>query len=274
MAAGRLGAGQYYGVLLHKQEVAGFTLTESTYVPGLRIPRHSHERAYFGLLLRGGYTETYDGSRRECGPASLVFHPGHETHAEQFCGAGGRLFRVEVGPGRLEQIRTHSRVLEGPAHFRGGCLSVLAGRLYREFGVADELSPLAIEGLVLELLAGASRDLWSPGPGEVPRWLGQARDLLHARFAERLDVEGVARTVGVHPVHLARVFRRHYRRTPGDYVRRLRVEHACRLLSGSDAPLAEVALAAGFADQSHLTRTFRRLTGTTPAAFRAVRRAR
>jgi AraC family transcriptional regulator len=78
----------------------------------------------------------------------------------------------------------------------------------------------------------------------------------------------------VHPAHLAREFRRRRHCTIGGYVRRLRVEFACRELSSTDAPLAEIALAAGFSHQSHLTRTFKELTGMTPAKFRALSRAR
>jgi len=57
-------------------------------------------------------------------------------------------------------------------------------------------------------------------------------------------------------------------------VRKLRVDAACRQLTTSDKPLSEIALSAGFADQSHFTKTFRRLTRTTPGEFRRSFRAR
>ena len=62
----------------------------------------------------------------------------------------------------------------------------------------------------------------------------------------------------VHPVHLAQTFRKFYRCTIGDYVRSLRIEFACRQLAATKMPLSEIALLAGFADQSHFTRTFRK----------------
>jgi AraC family transcriptional regulator len=77
----------------------------------------------------------------------------------------------------------------------------------------------------------------------------------------------------VHPVYLACAFRRHYRSTVGEYVRRLRVEFACRELSATRAPLAQVALAAGFADQSQFSRTFKRVVGLTPTEYRKMFRA-
>jgi AraC family transcriptional regulator len=91
---------------------------------------------------------------------------------------------------------------------------------------------------------------------------------VHDRFNDPLSLEAIAAAVGVHPSHLARVFRQQHQCTVGEYVRRLRLEFACHHLTTSDTPLAEIALAAGFADQSHFTKTFRRHIGTPPAQFR------
>ena len=131
----------------------------------------------------------------------------------------------------------------------------------------DALSPLAVEGLTLEILAAAAR-LDRDAGRALPPWLRQARELLDDRFAEPLSLGEVAAAVGVHPVHLAACFRRHFRASVGEYLRQRRVEAAARLLTATDTPLAEVALAVGFADQSHFTRTFRRHTGRTPSRYR------
>jgi AraC family transcriptional regulator len=83
-------------------------------------------------------------------------------------------------------------------------------------------------------------------------------------------VAEIARAAGVHPVYLARTFREHHGMTIGEYVRKLRIEHACRLISTTGAPLSEIALAAGFCDQSHFSRTFKRVTGSSPAEYRRL----
>jgi AraC family transcriptional regulator len=269
-----LSAGRYFGTMLRKCEQRHFTLTESAYPGLLRIPRHAHERAYCCLLVDGAYTEDFGSRCRTCRPSTILVHPSGEVHAEHFAPSGGRLFRIEPTDDCLEHIRSYSSVLDRPATFHGGALAHLAGRLYREFSRPDEFALLAMEGLAFELLAESARRAGRASAGEPPRWLARVRELLHARRAEPFDLQSIADAGGVHPVHLIRSFRRYLGVTPADYVRRLRVEQACRMLVQSRMPLIEIALEVGFADQSHFTRTFRRVMGVTPAVYRAAARHR
>jgi AraC family transcriptional regulator len=96
--------------------------------------------------------------------------------------------------------------------------------------------------------------------------------MLHAQFTEGIRTAEVADAVGVHPAHLARVFRNHFKLSMGSYVRGLRLDWAARELIRSNTSLSAVALAAGFADQSHFTRFFKRHTGLTPYGYRQAMR--
>ena len=127
---------------------------------------------------------------------------------------------------------------------------------------------------MLELVAGLSRQRNMRLDQKRPRWLDRVMEILDAGFHDSLNLAGVAKAVDVHPVHIARMFRRHFGLTPGEYVRQLRIDFACRQLSQSDASLVEVALAAGFAHQAHFSRVFKTQTGLTPSEFRKVCRQR
>ena len=257
-----------YGTVLRSSAVARFTLTETAYPPRLKLPEHSHQTAYFCFILQGTFTEVYGRHSRTRSASTLVYHPPEEVHSDQFH-SRVRCFNVQINAHLHQQVVELSR----PADFQGGTLTHLATKLYREFRGMDEVSALVIEGLALEMVAAAARSV-KTSRGVPPPWLGRAREMLHENFAEGLTVADIAAAVGIHPTHLAREFHRYYRRTVGEYVRQRRVEFACRQISASDDPLSEIAMAAGFFDQSHFTRTFKLLTGMTPAAYRKTFRTR
>lgn len=102
------------------------------------------------------------------------------------------------------------------------------------------------------------------------RWLRQAREFLDENFSQPLTLTGIAESVKVHPVYLANAFRLHYHSSVGEYLRHRRVEFACHKISTSTDSLAEIALAAGFSNQSHFTRIFKQVTGMTPVQYRAA----
>ena len=269
----QLAPGSYYGEALRGRKVAGFELSERVYPPGFRTPKHTHKRPLFCFVIAGNYTEEYGGRTRECNSSTLLFHPADELHSEHFHDVGGRSFIIEIEPEWLKRLRDQGIVVQPAPGPKGGVAELLVHRLYKELVQRDEVSDLIIEGLMMELIGETSRGGVTVEVNQPPRWLEQARELLHERFAEPLKLVDIARAVRVHPVHLAQVFHKSYRCTVGDYVRRLRVEQACHDLANSELPLADIALAAGFCDQSHFTRTFKRIIGIAPSQYRASIRA-
>lgn len=258
--------GSYYGQTAQRREVAGLILTESAYPPNTDIPSHCHENPFFYLVVQGTCRERSGNMEHIAEPATLVFHPAQEPHANQWVGTEGRCFHVEFDSVWAQRLHEQGLKLSCPTAPYGGLPAWFALRLYHEFQQTDVASHLAIEGLALELLAEVVRAPQAP-PTFAPRWLERARELLHACFSEGLDVETIAHTVHVHPSHLVRAFRQQYHCTMGDYVRNLRVEFACRQLAAAESSLAEIALSAGFSDQSHFCKTFKRLTGLTPTQY-------
>jgi AraC family transcriptional regulator len=262
------------GETLSSRDLGGLTFAEIAYRPNLKMARHTHRLAHFSLVLCGAYTERFGRWTRAGRASTLVLHPPQNDHEVTFHDARTRIFTVIVKPEWLDRVRDYSEVLDGPRDFSGGPPVHLAARLYHEFRVMDEAAPLMMEGLALEVLAESARKPFAAADGARPRWLARTVELLHERFSEGLTLDEIACAVGVHPVHLSRVFRSKYRCTVGDYVRRMQVDFASRALSASDTPLREIAQAAGFSDQSHFSRAFKRLTGVTPARYRKLHRAR
>lgn len=257
-------------VVSEERRINGLNLSKNFYPPNLRQPRHSHEAASFSFVMAGSFVERCGRKSFLHRPSTVIFHPPEKSHAVSF-EAGVRILNVAFDRERLAAVREYSAVLDRPDSFRTDAIDRLARRIYREFQEPDAFSALAIDGLTLEILAAASRRQLA-GCRDFPRWLEQTRDFLHANFADSFFVADVARLAGVHPVHLARVFRRRFGCTIGEYVRRLRVDFARREISATETPLSEIALAAGFSDQSHLNRTFKSVFGRTPAEQRKLTR--
>ncbi len=250
-------------------DVPGFQLREALYDPALEIPPHAHSWASLCLAIDGAYIEDWGRTRVRCGPASLVFHPPGEVYGDRISDAGSRCFTVAIEPevftAAAEALPALSR-LRTP---RSGPPSWLAFQLRAELEGADDLSPASIESTLLALLADLADRPALEARRAPPPWLDRVRERIHDEFARPFTLTALAETAGVHRVHLARAFRRHYRCTVGQYIRQRRVEFASHRLTASRDRLSDVAFDAGFADQSHLTNTFRRLVGMTPAAFRS-----
>lgn len=267
----QLAPGNFYGKTLKQYRAGGFSLSETRYLPGSILPRHSHESHYFCLVLHGTYTESYGRKVRSCQPSTIVYHPAGELHAQYFDNTAVQLFRIEVNQLRLRDLSRADLSLECPDSRRGLAIG-LAHRLYQEFCEPDAVSHLAIEGLALELIAAIARHSHRSGniSREPAEWLRQAHELIKSRFFEHLTLGDIARTVEVHPVTLAREFRHHYNCTIGEMVRSERIGFACRELLKREETLTDIAISAGFYDQSHFAKAFKRLIGMTPGRYRAT----
>jgi AraC family transcriptional regulator len=248
LRAENLSAGRFYGNVPHKRALPSAILSEVVHRQALDVPEHSHELAYFTLLLSGSYFERF----------------GSRSTDDRIGADGARCFTIEIRPGQLDGLHGFSPVtLDFAEH--GTSLSWLGARLFREFKMWDKCSELVAEGLTLELLGHAARSA-STVDRHPPKWLPAIEDRLKDQFLENISTVELANEAGVHPVHLASVFRRFHGQTIGEFIQQLRVAHASRLLIGGRA-FAEVAYESGFADQSHFNRLFKRHTGMTPGAF-------
>jgi AraC family transcriptional regulator len=265
-----LPAGHFLGREVRAWRIGALTLSESEYEPDTRLAAHAHQRAYLSLVVKGGYRETYGARERHCLSSTVVVHPSGERHENRFLSPGGHLFRVELDEAWLTKLRECGAGFDAPAEAHGGPLSFIAGRMFRELRTHDSVSPLMIEALTLEFAARLSRAQDDTSRGRGPEWMPRVEEYLRAHFADAIRLDDVAAAAGVHASHLNRTFRAHRGCSIGEQVRRLRVETASRMLIESKLPIAQIAVAAGFADQSHFSRVFARITGISPARYRRV----
>lgn len=288
--------GAFYGRPGVRRAAPGLEAAVLDADPHRVVERHGHEEAHFVLVLEGLYVSSAAGAPAVSAGPLLVYNPAGTTHRDRFEAQAvegwgrrfaGRFLALSVGADLVDAAAADGQAPEAAMVLRDPDALALARRLARAVAgpvagsVADDdmgdnvgdnvgAAGLLGESLALALLAASApgRDDPHVGSGAAPRWLAVARELLDDRCGGAVRIAELAAAAGVHPVHLARVFRRHLGCTPGEYLRRRRLERAAVLLRETRRRLSDVALDCGFADQSHLANAFKRHRGVTPAAYR------
>lgn len=254
------------GVLVTSASVNGFTLADLRFPPRYVQPAFEPDRPYLALVLDGAVEKSFARRTVRLERASGVSMPAGAVHGARFGPAGARIVVV-----KLERPSSPGgRCLGRLAELRGRGFAWLGWRLAGELRASDAAAPLAAEGIALGLLAACDREQLGAErrPKRPTPWLRAAEELLHAQPGDRRSLGELAEAVGVHPAHLARAFRARHGVSVGEYGRRVRLEWAAAEVARGETPLAAIAAQAGFADQSHFTRVFRRHVGTTPARYR------
>ena len=250
--------------------VAGVPVVDAVYPEGHTYPFHCDGRPRISVVLGGALLEEAEGQEVTASAASVVVKPADVRHRNTFGPEGARLLSV-VAPTPL--LRGYDgRGLDRWRWYHAGPVGRAAVRFVRAVRHTPEEAEDDLWGLLDAITAGPP----ARRPRPVPPWLLRARERLDDEVAGDRPTPSVTALAGdadVHPVALARAFRREFGCSPTAYRRRLRVRKATALLSSTGLTAVEVALAAGFADQSHMCRDVRTELGTTPGRLRRALRA-
>jgi AraC family transcriptional regulator len=229
------------------------------------IEPHSHKHACFGIIVAGASSETFDHRTFSLERGALLFRPAEAVHRDRVGQSGAECVAIELTE-HFMALRAAGIPLSEPIKGKSEAAVQFGARLLQQMQFGDDLTPMAIEGITLELLAYYGR--YKEPSHAPPAWLYRAREIIDDSAGRRLTLGEISQGAGVHPVHLAQVFRRHFGCTVGTYIRRRRIESAAIALRSSGRSIAEIALDCGFSDQAHLTSVFRAVMGVTPAAYR------
>lgn len=203
------------------------------------IPRHRHERAYAAVVLAGSYEESGSRGRFRVRAGDVLLHDAFDAHLDRFEGSGARIFSLEIEACPADASIAH--VCDADSVVRAAERDVV------EAGVL--------------LLAEIRRQ--PPVHYDWPDIL--ADDLLNDP-AWRLDEWARKRSLA--PSSVSRGFRKVFGVTPAAFRLGARARHAFRMITGSGQSFAAVAATTGFADQAHMSRAIRALTGAPPGSWR------
>jgi AraC-like DNA-binding protein len=257
-------------------------------VAGTAHNRVAHDLPVLALIDAGtAEAEIAYGARKtrlQVQPGSMGLFDAEEEHTSTWRCAAGRRIMLKLD---LPWLAARGLVTEDwprlrlrrELEFQDPALAGLLRLMVREVAEGCPSGPLVAEALSMGL---ATRLITSHGMGLQPlrersTLTGAQRrrvdDLIAAQLAGPLPLAELAAAAGFSAPHFTRLFRRTLGVSPHQYVLQKRVQHAQALLETTALDLAAVALAAGFASQSHMTAVFGKQLGATPGAVRARRRA-
>ena len=255
--------GRFYGVSTVERRLPSIRVAHlAATISAEGVEEHSHDDAHFVLATHGRYLTTAWGAQTEGPP--LVFNPPGVIHRDRFVASGGHFLAVSFEASTWRDLAGQAPTAIDALRLAQPVARACALRLTRAILTRD-VEAVALESLGLELAAQAQTP--KPDGDHRPDWLDRAETFVADSFDQPIAVADVARAAGVHPVHLARGYRRWFGATPGARLRTRRLERAADLLMLGRTAIGQIALSAGFCDQSHLNRQFRQAYGVTPGEF-------
>ena len=247
-------------------------IVDAWFPPHAALQLHTHERSNFATMVGGSFQTRIASHRIDCAPGVTWTEPAEEGHANHVGSGGARVLVVQPDPSRDDIFGPFRSLTSTIVRVKHPAIVNSARQILSELRAPDTLTPLVIDSIVLPMMAKAVRISATRRLERVrPTWLMRAQEIIHARFRERVLLDEIAAAVDVTPWHLARAFRRDFGMTIGEYARSLRLDWALERLVTTEMPISAVAVAAGYTDQSHLTRACTAATGIGPAQYRRAR---
>jgi AraC family transcriptional regulator len=239
---------------------AELTARLQSYSPNDWQPPHAHDRASIGMLLGGSLLERVGRTTHQGALGAVIIKPPGVVHENRFGSAGTII---------LSLVGTHvERVAEREWEWRNADRALayaLASIRHARAG-----RPLACEKALYLLLSELGGMAYADNcTVRSPCWLGEVVSLAR-RQSGPVRISDIADQVGVHPVHLTRVFRKHFGQSLRAYIRRIKVTSAAELLRSSNQRVCDVAAELEFFDQSHLCRAFKAECGISPSEYRSL----
>lgn len=265
----KLKSGAYFGQFLEQKEVNGLLLIEKAHDTGSNIGLHCHENLYLSMVLKGGWEELTNNKLRICKNDNVVIRPAEEPHATRFHDNQLNIaFNIEI-PAQWLSIYSNSQlpVITQSLEFEYGEVPALTKKIYKEFKQYDIFADLAIQGLVLEICVAIARNSVE---SKMPTWLKRVKEHLDDCFLQALSLDTLAKVADVHPAYLSRTFHRHFGCTITEYYRSKKIDWACKQLTHSEKVITDIALEAGYYDQSHFNKAFRKQIQMTPEQYRVL----
>jgi AraC-like DNA-binding protein len=272
MAASQLTQGGHTGELLEGCSTRAGTVAEWAYSAGHAATAHAHAVPFVFAVL----TESQSGDPTGRSELDAIGYVG-------FCPAGVehtaampnqlKMLHSDLDGAFLDEIAEYGKKLKDPVDRFDPYLFNVLKHLRSEIWDFNALSDIEIETLIGEICVSLGRKTRPIDGNSSSRWLKRLMRTIDEQYREDIALEDLAADAKVHPVHLSRVFHKFHGETLRNYIRRMRIRDARRLLQSTSLPIAEIAAETGYYDESHFSKAFKMVVGTTPGKYRQIVRS-
>lgn len=242
-------------------------IEEAPYAAGLKQSKHAHATHTVSIVLAGSLRERVGQKEEIVGALSVVVKPAGTEHHDEFGPEPVRLLRITLDPETEGVCDRFARQLTAWRWDLNAAAPPFL-RLLRQLRRTRDASNAETQTAAMDALAAVGSSFQPPVPGQPPLWLRRVRDQLDDDT--RPPVAALAREADVHPVYLARQFRRWYGSSISGYVQRRRAQRAAAAIVRRARTISAASHDAGFADHAHMCRVFKHVTGLTPGSFRSL----
>lgn len=263
-------------MIVHTSQLPGILIEKYSYSAGAvePLPKHSHQEYQLGMSSNTQGEYYYRGAYHPVPIGKLsIIHSGevHSPSQRTYLGEPATFLMMHIDPSLLEETALEITNKTNVPFFTEPIFSDRnLAKLFYNVCLATEtnLSKLTKDSLLLDFLSGLieSEGNFTPQPYQIKPAISQVCDYLQANYADNVSLTELAEIVGISRFYLSRLFRREKGISLSAYQTQIKVDHAKKLLS-QGMPIATVATATGFYDQSHFGYHFKRLVGTTPGNY-------
>jgi len=237
-------------------------VTRSCYYDGMTFKTHSHENDAISLVLRGKIHETVEGKTIVGGATKLIIKPTHIPH-KNFYLNNCTIMCVYLKEKKHNKLLDYDVLKEwdmlngnNSVHFFNNLISTSTEEQYYS-NLKKVLSYIKYQKI------NTKKEI-------IPDWLIYVKSYLDENWQNIQIRKDLRKEFKLNPIYISKVFRNYYGQSIQKYLKTLRISNTMANMIHDDSCLSQIALSNGFSDQSHMGRSFKKITGFTPLEFKKI----
>ncbi len=264
---GTLTSGNYFGLKVEKVFSSdNISIIDSLYLSNSILSAHEHDTFHLVLVKNGMYEECFLKQKRILEKGDLIIHPGFQQHENKIFKNNTSVLNIEVSSEWMNKFgfdnnyNIENRIFQGAItkHLHD-LLCIYANNFHCNY--------IEIESLLIDIFDNIKQQtIKLDGTNRI---ISRVKSFLQeADVDTKYSLQDIGINLNIHPIYLSRLFKEKTGMTIGEYIRKIKLDKACKDLAYSKSTITEIALSSGFYDQSHFIRVFKQNFGTSPLKFR------